>query len=87
MDKELKCPKCGSTGTLVYQNIQQCAYQHKVLKNGKISKRKKFVYIGPEEWGMLVCENCGESWTNTDPDGFNIDGEENIFFEDIDEDD
>lgn len=69
MDKELKCPNCGAVGTLVFQSMQQCAYEHKVLKNGRISKRKKFVHIGPEEWHMLRCEKCCSCWTDTDTEG------------------
>lgn len=84
-NKELRCPKCGAIGSLVFQNIQQGAYEHKVLKNGKISKRSKYVHIGPEEWSLLRCTNCNGTWFDTDiKNGFEVKGNQ-VIFQEIDE--
>ncbi len=82
----MKCPNCGAVGTLVYQNIQQCAYEHKILANGKISKRKKFVHIGPEEWGNISCTECGMYLCDQDRNSYHIEDNTIIIDKDFDED-
>lgn len=67
----MKCPKCGTENALKYQNIHQYADEYRILKNGAVSKQKKTVYIGSEEWGAVVCENCNAYWNNDDFDIIN----------------
>lgn len=82
MKQELKCPNCGAIGTLVYQSVQQAAYQYKVLKNGKLSKKFKYVKIGPEEWANITCNQCGAYWTDQDlEDGFELTCNREIVFD------
>lgn len=70
----MECPICGQVGTLKIQYMYQCAHEHKILKNGTISKAKsKKVDIGSEDWSAVYCINCHSYWSSEDYNkGFNI---------------
>ena len=53
----MKCPICGKENTLKICYLQQYSYEHKILKNNKISKVRKKVDCGSTEQSILVCEN------------------------------
>ncbi|RNB59462.1 hypothetical protein EDM57_04785 [Brevibacillus gelatini] len=58
----MKCPNCGKE-EMVRRWQPQFEYEQKVLKSGKLSKRKRFVadvtYAVPE-W--IQCLECGTEW-------------------------
>lgn len=74
----MKCPKCDAKNSLRYREIQQFADEYKILGNGTIGKRRKFVYIGPEEWSCLYCIKCGSYWTGEE---FNIEHKKIVFMD------
>lgn len=52
-----KCPLCGSE--LEYVDLFQYSNVYRILKNGKISKKRKFKREdGPMECGFINCSNC-----------------------------
>ena len=58
------CPVCGADNTIQYTSVEQYGRVFKVNKDGKISRRSKLEYIGPEEWGIITCSACGAYWTD-----------------------
>lgn len=63
MEKEVKCPKCGSH--LVFETFGQYGHIHKIGLNGKVHKRYKTVDYGGDDviTSMIYCENCGHDMT------------------------
>lgn len=51
-----KCPICGEE--LEFVELFQYSYVYRILKNGKVSKTKKFKrYEGPMECAFISCSN------------------------------
>lgn len=80
----MKCPNCGAMGSLVYQELHQAAYERRVLRNGKLSKKRKYVRIGPLDYSLLFCTQCTSCWwTGTsENDDFDIEDKKVIFLVD-----
>lgn len=53
----MKCPICGEENTLIVNYLFQYSMEHKIRKDGKVSKKYKVVDNGSEETGVLTCEN------------------------------
>ena len=59
-----KCPLCGAE--LEYVELNQYSNVYRILKNGKVSKTRKFKrYEGPMECGFISCNSC-DFHTNCD---------------------
>lgn len=53
----MKCPICKEENTLTVHYLYQYSHEYKIRKDGKISKKYRVNDNGPEEIGILVCEN------------------------------
>lgn len=50
------CPICGEE--LEFVELHQCSYVYRILKNGKVSKTRKYKsYDGPMECAFISCSN------------------------------
>lgn len=62
----MKYPKCDKENTLRYQRMYQYAKEHRILKNGQVSKNFRNVEIWSDEWSNVYCTNCNTNWTSDD---------------------
>lgn len=58
----MKCPNCGAEDSLIFQELHQAAYEQRVLKNGKLSKCRKYQRLGAIDVQLVACTNCGTNW-------------------------
>lgn len=81
----MKCPNCGAEGSLIFQELHQAAYEQRVLKNGKLSKRRIYKRIGSIDVQLVACTKCCANWWNQDTDTvFEIIDDKVVFTEEID---
>lgn len=78
------CPKCGK-GNLHINYVQQYAMRHKLGKDGRVLKEVKKVYMGPEDWSFLDCDNCDFYLSANEKVSFNYEGNKIVFDEDFDQ--
>lgn len=53
----MKCPMCGYDDTLYVSFLYQYSKNHKINKNGRISRKYKKQDEGYMDCGILCCEN------------------------------
>ncbi len=63
--KRTKCPLCG--GEIVVSDLCQYAYNHKITKSGKISRKVTRCDCGSMEVSVAGCK-CGANWGQGDFD-------------------
>ena len=60
MASKMRCSKCG--GRLVYEELFQRGRVYKVLPDGTIGKRFKYMdYCGDDDASMVYCKSCGDN--------------------------
>lgn len=64
--KSNKCPCCGGTN-LVLDCLGQYSHIYRINKNGKPSKKFKYVDQGSMDCAYVHCRDCG--WNSPDADG------------------
>lgn len=62
----MKCPKCGSEGTLEFREMYQYSKRFKVKKDGTIGSKFAYEDCGPEDWHCVDCTCCGAHWLSDD---------------------
>lgn len=53
----MKCPECECEDTLYVSFLYQYSHNHRINKDGKVSKKFKYRDEGSMNCGLLCCEN------------------------------